>query len=63
MYNTWIKDRCLSEQITYYDVTEISREAKYNRDLLADDNLHPSASMYARWVETILADPPAPINP
>lgn len=62
MYNIWIKAICEKEKIKYYDVTEISRRAKYDRDLLADDNLHPSPSMYALWVETILADPPAFLN-
>ncbi len=38
----------------YVDVTAISREAATDRSLLAPDGLHPSAAMYARWVELAL---------
>jgi lysophospholipase L1-like esterase len=39
----------------YHDITGISREAKADTDLLAADQLHPSAKMYGRWVDAILA--------
>ena len=58
MYNAHIQEVCEKEGIVYYDVTEISRQAKNNPDLLAQDNLHPSKDMYALWVETILTSPP-----
>lgn len=38
----------------YVDVTAISREAANDASLLAPDGLHPSAAMYARWVELAL---------
>jgi lysophospholipase L1-like esterase len=38
----------------YVDVTPVSREAAADRTLLAADGLHPSAAMYARWVELVL---------
>lgn len=57
-YNAWIRSICEQNQITFYNVTDISRKAKNNSKLLAADNLHPSASMYALWVEEITADPP-----
>lgn len=39
---------------SYIDVTEISRQAAGDRSLLAKDGLHPSAKMYALWIELIL---------
>lgn len=38
----------------FVDVTTDSRRAAYDRDLLAADSLHPSASMYESWVQLIL---------
>lgn len=38
----------------YVDVTPISQLARGQRDLLAGDGLHPSAKMYARWVDLLL---------
>lgn len=41
-------------ELKYLDITPISREAKSDLSLLADDDLHPSGKMYARWVELLL---------
>ena len=38
----------------YVDVTPASRRAETDRALLAGDGLHPSATMYSRWVELTL---------
>lgn len=38
----------------YVDVTPASREAATDTSLLANDGLHPSGLMYARWVDLIL---------
>jgi lysophospholipase L1-like esterase len=38
----------------YLNITPISREAETHPTLVAGDGLHPSAPMYARWVEKIL---------
>lgn len=37
----------------YIYVTPISREAAFDRSLLAADGLHPSGKMYARWVNLV----------
>jgi lysophospholipase L1-like esterase len=37
----------------YLDITPISRTAVLNLNLIADDGLHPSAQMYALWVEKL----------
>lgn len=38
----------------YFDITGISRKAKYDPDLIATDGLHPSAKMYSEWVDLML---------
>ncbi len=40
--------------VAWLDVTAISREAAVHTELVASDGLHPSAAMYARWVEQLL---------
>lgn len=35
--------------VRYVDVTPISREAVNDASFIADDGLHPSGAMYARW--------------
>lgn len=41
--------------VDFYNITPISREAKDNPDLVANDGLHPSGEMYRRWVEQIVS--------
>ncbi len=38
----------------YIDVTEISRLAKDDLELIAEDDLHPSGKMYAMWAQKTL---------
>ena len=38
----------------YVDVTEISRMATEDLELIAGDRLHPSGKMYAMWAEKVL---------
>jgi lysophospholipase L1-like esterase len=40
--------------ILYINITDISRKAIEQPDLIAGDGLHPSGKMYALWVERIL---------
>lgn len=40
--------------VRYLDITGISREAGGNPELVAEDGLHPSGVMYARWAEAAL---------
>jgi lysophospholipase L1-like esterase len=37
----------------YIDITDISRQAAQAPALIADDGLHPSAAMYALWVDKV----------
>jgi lysophospholipase L1-like esterase len=39
----------------WVDVTDLSREARHDPTLIADDGLHPSAKMYAAWVARVRA--------
>ncbi|MFW5759724.1 MAG: SGNH/GDSL hydrolase family protein [Cyclobacteriaceae bacterium] len=38
----------------YVEITTISKLAKKDLSLLAEDQLHPSAKMYSRWVDTMM---------
>lgn len=38
----------------WVDVTPVSREVTHHPELAAHDGLHPSAAMYARWVDLVL---------
>lgn len=40
--------------VNYLNITDISREAKTDNTLLADDGLHPSGLMYLKWVKGLL---------
>lgn len=42
--------------VRYINVTPISQQAADQPGLLADDGLHPSSEMYARWVEILLPE-------
>ena len=53
-FNTTIQTVCHDKNIAYFDITAISREARTNTTLVAQDGLHPSGIMYARWVATVL---------
>lgn len=49
-YNQINKEETAKLHANYLDITPISREAKTNSSLIANDGLHPSAEMYKRWV-------------
>lgn len=49
-FNAINKDESSRAGVNYLDITGISRMAATDASLLAIDNLHPSAKMYALWV-------------
>lgn len=53
-FNAVIQTACRDRNIAFFDITPISREAETNPILVANDGLHPSGEMYARWVDTLL---------
>ena len=52
-FNSVIIDVANTNDILYLDVTEISRRAFIEKDLIANDSLHPSGKMYKEWAEKI----------
>jgi acyl-CoA thioesterase-1 len=52
-YNLVSKKIADRYQIQYFNITDVSREALNDPKLTADDNLHPSGKMYAKWVKII----------
>jgi lysophospholipase L1-like esterase len=52
-FNEVNKELANEKGASYVDVTSISRQAEGDRSLLAKDGLHPSAIMYAKWIELI----------
>jgi lysophospholipase L1-like esterase len=51
LYNAAQKDICQQYGVLYIPITDISREAKSDPELVAADGLHPSGRMYGRWVD------------
>jgi len=53
-YNAACAEEAARRGVAFVDITPGSRDAATDRTLVADDGLHPSARMYAKWVEQIL---------
>jgi lysophospholipase L1-like esterase len=53
-FNAVNREEAERSGVRYVDVTPISREAERDSALVAEDGLHPSGKMYARWVDLIL---------
>jgi len=54
-YNAVNRALASKYNITWVDVTPISRKGIENSDLVASDGLHPSSQQYKTWVQRILA--------
>ena len=52
-YNGFIASATDSVNVLEIDITEISRRAQEDPTLTARDGLHPSAKMYALWVDVV----------
>ncbi len=53
-YNNVNREETQQRGSLYVDVTPVSRQAKDDPSLIAEDGLHPSGNMYAAWVELAL---------
>ena len=53
-YNAAAREVCSAHGVAFVDITGISRDGGDAPGMLADDGLHPSAAMYARWAEAAL---------
>jgi lysophospholipase L1-like esterase len=52
-FNAVNKEETLKMGINYIDITTGSRLAQSDKSLIATDGLHPSAKMYANWVNDV----------
>ncbi len=52
-FNAINKEVTLSYNISYTDITPLTREAKTDASLIAGDGLHPSGKEYAKWAELL----------
>ncbi|MEP6513569.1 MAG: GDSL-type esterase/lipase family protein, partial [Parafilimonas sp.] len=48
-FNAINKELTLSYNISYTDITPLTREAENDAALIAGDGLHPSAKEYSKW--------------
>lgn len=53
-YNAVNLAETLARGAHYVEITRASRRAQHDADLLARDNLHPSAKMYGEWVRQLV---------
>lgn len=53
-FNAIKQQESLKKDVTFINVTTVSREAADDAALIAEDGLHPSALMYSQWVKLIL---------
>ena len=53
-YNNFAKNYCKSNNITFINITDLTRLGLKNKALVASDNLHPSTLAYSKFVELIL---------
>lgn len=53
-FNDAARAMCESGRIAFVDITPVSRDGGDDDAMLVHDGLHPSAAMYARWVEAAL---------
>ena len=53
-FNQIMRDEAAKAKLAYVDINVISKLAKMDPSLTAEDGLHPSGAMYAQWVIEIL---------
>lgn len=53
-YNEYARLKCDNLNIPYINITEISRNLAASEGALASDNLHPSGTQYALWVDEMI---------
>lgn len=53
-YNMFAENYCISNNVVFVSITDITRQGLINPDLVAGDGLHPSESAYKLFTERIL---------
>lgn len=56
LYNSYIQQKCMEEEIIFINITDISRELGDSPGALSSDDLHPSGNQYAQWVDRALPE-------
>jgi lysophospholipase L1-like esterase len=54
MYNSFAENYCNQQNITFVNITDITRQGLDNPSLVASDGLHPSTLAYSKFVERLL---------
>ncbi|WP_047550107.1 SGNH/GDSL hydrolase family protein [Psychroserpens sp. Hel_I_66] len=54
LYNDFAENYCAQQNITFLNITDITRQGIENPELVASDGLHPSAIAYSKFVERLL---------
>lgn len=54
LYNNFAKNYCATNNISYVNITDITRAGLINPTFVASDGLHPSELAYTKFVERIL---------
>ena len=54
IYNSFTQNYCYQNEISYINITDITRLGLENPELVSVDNLHPSESAYKMFTERIL---------
>lgn len=52
-YNAFAKAQAEANGVQFFNITDISREARERPEFVAGDGLHPSGAMYTEWVKRI----------
>ncbi len=53
-YNACVRDTCATGGVAFVDIAPVSRALCAEAGMLVDDGLHPSAAVYAAWVDLAL---------
>ena len=53
-YNAFAENYCIENNITFINITDITRQGLSQPNLVANDGLHPSEIAYTKFVERIL---------
>lgn len=61
-FNAINRDISESYNVSYFNITGISREAASNPALIAPDNLHPSGVQYGMWIDLFEEDIKTKLN-
>jgi len=61
-FNTICREETESRGARYVDVTPLSKEARDDPSLVAEDGLHPSGKMHAAWARLILPEAAAALG-